>query len=206
MHLTLLLDFSAGDARWLGGLLWKAALALWMPQLLVLFLVFRRRRKDWESLWRELLLVVAPVLLFVGAVATPKGLGVLLLLVIYSDVQWAQLLAVLALPTVVGLIAVVATRKPNPHPVPAPEPSSPLKTMGLGLAGLAAAVLWWAGPMLVHLYVTARQPPPLQTHDFPFPSRAERARRDSVRRIGEQKRAERYFDSLAQHPHTTPEW
>jgi hypothetical protein len=107
MQLTLLLDFSAADARWLGGLVWKAAFVLWLPQLLALWLVLRARNQRLRSRTAEVVRLLVPFMLFVAAIFSAAPVALLLLL--YSDVRWDLWLLVLWLPTLVGIGIALAT-------------------------------------------------------------------------------------------------
>lgn len=145
MLLSLFLDFSAGTARELGGIVWKAAVVLWLPQLLALWLVLRRRDARALNRSAEVARLLIPFFLFAGTLCAVPAIGLLLLM--YADVDWGLWLLVLWLPTLIGIFIVVATNTvARERPATAAKPAWP---RGLyWLSGLLALLLVGAGALL----------------------------------------------------------
>ncbi|RYU81006.1 hypothetical protein [Hymenobacter persicinus] len=186
----LLLDFSAADARWLGGIVWKAAVVLWLPQLLMLWLVLAGRTHQPRSRGREVALLLLPVLL--GGVAVCSAAPWVLLLVVYAEVRWDLWLLVLGLPTLAGILVALATNTtPRTPPAASPARAAHLRQTRwtLGLSGLVV------GLGVLATVVPPGQPAP--TDYRPTPQELEQMRRADQAARAEQARQ----DSVQYHQH-----
>jgi hypothetical protein len=201
MPVALLLDFNAGDAAFLGVLVWKLGFALWVPQLLALLYVLRTRRRRAQSRATELGLLLLPWVLMVAALAGSVFGPLVLLLPFYAQVPWGWWLFAVLLPTAAGLVGVGATHRLTPAEAaarlapPGPWYRGPLGYALVGVIGLG----------LLAERVRRPRPSAGQTPHWVPPAPAERARQDSARARYNEARTRIEFDSLERVLRQAPE-
>lgn len=111
MYSSLLLDFGGvGSGNGLGDVTWIIAFLLWIPQLVALRFILKRRRKARTSLVMEIVQVLALFGLLVLGIFYGAG-GCMLIIGMYSDIEWSNCLLALLSPTVAGLLYVIASNR-----------------------------------------------------------------------------------------------
>ncbi|MBG8556386.1 hypothetical protein [Hymenobacter guriensis] len=181
--LSLFLDFGTSGDTGLAGIVWLATFVLWLPQILVIWLVTKYRKEVQQSLISKPLLLLIPLALFLKAVVSAPA--IFLLLVAYSDIQWSLWLFILLLPTIMGIIKItidnyIDKNSQKTHPLPKASYSSFRLRLVHGIIGLSII-----GALALIIQKNQSRSPEKTSHYLPWLDnaeelQAEQARRDSI--------------------------